>query len=508
MSTSSQPKAVPEQPEGTSRAHTTDQTVPVKGATVVPWPQQHRQQVISNARAALMIRRQAMLLKVIAEFNSETHLSGALIAVADTLKSQLGCSRVSLALCRTAKLNLAAISQQAQIDAHTTEAELLCAVMQEALDKDATIATDAESLMGSGMQAHRLLCAGRPDRQVVSVPVCHEGKFVGALCVERDATVSMTEGTIALLRCIADSLGPLIHVRLLAERSVVKHMLAGADVFGSRVISIRYMKWKLAGVLVLLIIAIASLWQVAHTVKAQATLVPLERRVISAPRDGYIQSVSVGSGDRVVAGQLLLNMNISDLELERVGWQGELTGLSAQMRSAMAKADRRQMSILAAQIDKTRSQLALADASLERAEVRAPVDGIVVSAELSQMMGAPVSRGQLLAELAPENGYEVHLMVDESRINRVSLGDSATLHLRADPGNPLALQIEKIHPIGIAENGVNTFRVTAGVLESDHVLLPGQTGIGQIEIGEASLLHVLTEGFRAWLRLKRWEWLG
>ena len=65
-----------------------------------------------------------------------------------------------------------------------------------------------------------------------------------------------------------------------------------------------------------------------------------------------------------------------------------------------------------------------------------------------------------------------------------------------------------IHPIGVAESGSNRFRVQADLQGTDAALLPGQTGIGKIEVGSASILWILTHEFSDWFRQKRWEWFG
>jgi putative peptide zinc metalloprotease protein len=56
------------------------------------------------------------------------------------------------------------------------------------------------------------------------------------------------------------------------------------------------------------------------------------------------------------------------------------------------------------------------DEHLERAQLRAPFESLVVSGDLSQSIGVPVERGKVLFEVAPLEAYRVILEVDERDI--------------------------------------------------------------------------------------------
>lgn len=467
-----------------------------------------RNRVIGDTRTALLAKRQSIVLQVLADFSSESSLESGLMAAANSIKSHLQCTRVSFGLCRNGRTRVVAISQQADVNASTAETQLLAAAMQESSERDDLIDLSDPSLAEGALQAHRLMGAGRPERQIVSIPVCHEGHCIGVICLERDSTISMSPLTLQLIRNLADILAPLIATRLTSDRSLPGHARDSLLEALGVTFSARRMKLKLNGVLLLCLLSAASVIQVTHKIKATAELVPLERRIISAPRDGYIESVETGAGDSVTEGDVLLRLDAGELRVEQSRWQSELDGISSELRSAMAARDRRQMAMLGAEAAKGEAQLQLVETQLQRSTVKAPMSGVIVSGDLSQMVGAPVQRGQTLLELAPPEGYEAYLMVDEKDIQRISVADTGFLFLKSLPGERIGFSVSAIHPIGVAEGGSNRFRVQANLQSVDAALLPGQTGIGKIEVGSASILWILTHEFSDWLRLKRWEWLG
>ena len=467
-----------------------------------------RNRFIGDKRTALLAKRQSIVLQVLADFSSESSLDGGLMAAANSIKSHLQCTRVSFGLCRNSRTRVAAISQQADVNAGTAETQLLAAAMQETSERDDMIDLSGFSSGEGALQAHRLLGAGRPERQIVSIPVCHEGHCLGVICLERDSTINMSSLTLQLIRNLADILAPLIATRLGSERSLPRHALESFLTASGVTFSARHMKFKIIIVLLLCLVSAASVVQMTDKIKATAELVPLERRIISAPRDGYIESVETGAGDSVAQGDVLLRLDAGELRVEQSRWQSELSGISSELRSAMAARDRRQMAMLGAESAKGEAQLQLVETQLRRSTVKAPVSGIIVSGDLSQMIGAPVQRGQTLMELAPPEGYEAYLMVDEKDIHRISVADTGFLSLKSLPGERIGFSVSAIHPIGVAESGSNRFRVQADLQGTDAALLPGQTGIGKIEVGSASILWILTHEFSDWFRQKRWEWFG
>lgn len=467
-----------------------------------------QRRLVNDSKTALFAKRQSVVLQIMADFSSEATLDEALVAAANTIKSQLQCTRVSFGLVVGDRLKVAAISQQANVEERTSETDLLRAALQESRERDELLCISASRPGDPELQAHRLLAAGRQELQVVTVPLCHAEACVAVLCLERDSAVEISSLTLQLIGQIGYVLAPLVAMRQASERTLSRHARDSARAAVGMTVAPRYMKMKLGLLAALCVVVASAVVQAPHRVKASAELVPLERRVVSAPRDGYIRSVDRRAGDIVSAGDSLLQLDTGELIVEQSRWQSELAGSSTELRSAMAAGDRRKMAMLNADARKFRAQLSLLESQLLRSSLQAPVSGVIVSGDLSQRVGAPVKRGETLMEIAPPDGYEVHLMVDEKDISNVSMGDGGFLSLKALPGDPVEFTITAIHPVGVAEQGSNRFRVEASLIQPDALLLPGQTGIGKIEVGTASLLWNWTHEFGSWFRQTRWEWFG
>ena len=157
--------------------------------------------------------------------------------------------------------------------------------------------------------------------------------------------------------------------------------------------------------------------------------------------------------------------------------------------------------------DQADAQIKLLDEQLARIKLRSSISGLVISGDLSQMIGAAVQRGQLLFEVAPLESYRVILNVDERDIGRIVPGQTGDLIVSALPNEPLAFKVDKITPIADAQSGRNFFRVEGLLTDKLADLRPGMEGIGKIEIGRRSLAWIWLHPLVDWLRIWSWRWL-
>ena len=258
----------------------------------------------------------------------------------------------------------------------------------------------------------------------------------------------------------------------------------------------------------LVLAAALLLVRIDHRVSARTTIEGTTQLAAVAPFDGFVAQALVRAGDNVRQGQVLARLDDRDLKLESARFRSERDQLLQRYQVAFAAADRGSMGVLAAQVNQVEAQLALANDKLARVALTAPYDGVVVSGDLSQLIGAPVEQGKLLFEVAPLEGYRVVLRVDDRDIGRLATGQRGELVLASLPGRPMPFTVRSITPVSAQQDGHNVFRVEAQLDVADRSRLrPGMEGVGKVVVGRANLLWVWTHGFVDWLRLAFWSWL-
>jgi multidrug efflux pump subunit AcrA (membrane-fusion protein) len=127
--------------------------------------------------------------------------------------------------------------------------------------------------------------------------------------------------------------------------------------------------------------------------------------------------------------------------------------------------------------------------------------------DLSQSLGAPVKKGQVLFEVAPLESYRVIVEVDERDITDVAVGQQGELVLSSMPDDVFTLVIEKITPVSVAKEGRNYFRVEARLENRSDRLRPGMEGFGKISIDRRKLIWIWTHELIDWVKLNLWRWM-
>jgi RND family efflux transporter MFP subunit len=379
--------------------------------------------------------------------------------------------------------------------------------MDEACDQDATVAHPAPGDQPPRIKrAHEEFARERRVGCVWTVPVASGNRIVGAITFERPRGQPADLETLLFCEHVASLAGPILAVKRAADARVIDRLHEFVRVQLSRLFGPDHPTSKAVAVAVLALLAFLTFSSGDYRITAAAALEGRVQRAIVAGLEGYIAEANVRAGDLVQKGQILGQLDERDLVLEKRKWAAKREQLRKEQREALAGHERTQVAILRARLDHADAQLELLTKQLARARLVAPFDGIVVKGDLSQSLGSPVSKGDVLFELAPLEGYRIILKVDDRDVSQVTPGQSGELALSALPGEPLALTVERVTPVSTAEEGRNFFRVEARLEKPAASLRPGMEGIAKIDVDRRRLLWILTHELVDWLRLWVWSW--
>ncbi|MEM8537774.1 MAG: HlyD family efflux transporter periplasmic adaptor subunit, partial [Pseudomonadota bacterium] len=244
-----------------------------------------------------------------------------------------------------------------------------------------------------------------------------------------------------------------------------------------------------------------------YRVTAQTVLEGKVQRSVTVPLAGFLAEAPARAGDIISAGQIIARLDDRDLRLERLKWASQRSQQEREYSQAIASRQRTEARILEAQIAQADAQIELLDSQLERMTIRAPFDGIIVSGDLSQALGAPLERGDVIFEVAPLSDFRVMLRVDERDIADIAPGQTGNLVLAAFPDADVTLEVVRITPISTAAEGENFFVVEAELTGAPEVeLRPGMEGVAKVNIREERLVTIWTKRTWLWLRMTAWKW--
>jgi multidrug resistance efflux pump len=437
-----------------------------------------------------------LLLRPLSAALSREGLAEAAGGLCAELCELLHCARGSVGVLHEKRLELAASSHPAQLQEAQPAATALRDAMHEALDQCQSVAWPA--LPGTDLitLAQRQLAGAGA---ACTVPLVNGTQLVGALTLER-AGAAFTAAELQLLDDVSRLAGPLIELK---RRLDMPWWRRAAEGIQAR-LATPSRRSVMAGAGVLLVIAVLAV-PVPWRVSAPARLEGSVQRAVVAATDGFLQQANVRPGDRVSSGQVLAELASQDLELERRRRESELRQHENAYRTAQARADRAQMVTLQSRAAESQAMLSLVEAQLQRARIEAPFDGIVIKGDLSQNLGAPVQRGEVLMVLAPNDSFRLILEIDESDIGAIRPGQRGELALAAQPERTLPFVTRRIVPVAATADGRNYFEVEASLQQSLPQLRPGLSGVAKVDAGSQPLGWLLTHRAVDWLRLAWWK---
>ena len=457
--------------------------------------------------ASSLSTRLVTVVDIMATAVEHEHFVPSATAVTTDLTRSLDCNRVWLGFSERGQMRVRALSHSASFEPKANLVHAVESAMDEAADQGATLVHPALPDEPSyPLVAHEKLSRLNDSGAVCTVPLIQRETVIGALTLERSRERPFDKLTLEVCEAVAVLLGPLLDIKRRRDRWLGAKLREEFDHLVRKLVGPRHTTFKLGCITSVLIVAFLTFATGDYRVAAEAGVESSVMRAVVAPQEGYIGSALARAGDTVSGGEVLATLDPKDLNLERVKWLTQKDQLVKEHRQALAKRDRAKIRILRAGIEQADAQLAFVDLRLERSQLTAPFDGLVISGDLSQSVGTPVKRGEVLFEVAPIEAYRIAIEVDERDIADVGVGQRGQVALSALPDDPVPFVVERLTPVSTAQRGRNFFRVEARLQRPSSYLRPGMRGIAKIDVDQRKLVWIWTHTLFEWLRLSLWSW--
>ena len=160
----------------------------------------------------------------------------------------------------------------------------------------------------------------------------------------------------------------------------------------------------------------------------------------------------------------------------------EVAVAEAQVGDAQREWERLSQGPDPAEVAAAEARVAAALASLEAAQIIAPFDGTVTSIEMRE--GDLVSPGSPAIGLANLSSLLIDVSVSEVDINRITVGQEASLVFDAMPELTYTGLVTQVSLVGVVEQGVVNFKVTLELVDADEMVRPGMTAAVNLVVSE------------------------
>ena len=269
-------------------------------------------------------------------------------------------------------------------------------------------------------------------------------------------------------------------------------------------------------------------------ISSTGTLSAISTVTVGSQISGQVTDVLVDFNSHVRKGDVLARIDPSTYEAQLEQGNAQIASARAQYAQAQAtlrnaqadyarKADlggqqlvsKSDVDLARAALDQARAQVNSAQASInqqtaslkntqvniDRAVIRSPVDGVVLtrSIEPGQTVAASLQAPELFTIAEDLSKMQIELAVDESDIGQVKAGQAVGFSADAFPDRQFKGVVEQVRLAATTANNVVTYPVIVTVDNSDGTLLPGLTVNAEIEVSKRA--NVLKLGNAA-LRFK------
>ncbi len=247
---------------------------------------------------------------------------------------------------------------------------------------------------------------------------------------------------------------------------------------------------------------------------ARGALQPVERRHVFAHVDGVVTATLVEHGQQVEAGQELVRLRNTDLEVEIASLIGQRTTTQEQILSIqrtlldnprLSPDERERLSGRLLELQETIAgldrQLALLRQKEEQLIVRSPLAGQIVTWRVrDKLMHRPIERGQTLVTVVDPSGpWELELRMPERRVGHLLRAQHAlgkdlpvSFYLATHPGQEFHGRVTEVHQTAdVRGDEGNTVLVRVAV-DRDALpdLRPGATVNARVLCGQRPLGYV------------------
>jgi HlyD family secretion protein len=240
------------------------------------------------------------------------------------------------------------------------------------------------------------------------------------------------------------------------------------------------------------------------TVEAAGVVQPFVTVDVKSKASGAILSMHAETGDRVLEGSLLVQVDERMPKNQLALVESQLEAAKSRLAIAEAQKQRAEslfksrsinqvdyenaaLELANARAELVRSQISIENArfALDDTEVVAPITGTVIEklVERGQVISSPVmdvGEGTVLMRMADLSRVQVQALVNELDIGKIATDQEVTVRAAAYPDVSFTGRVLKIEPKAVSEQAVTMFPVVLALENDNGLLRPGMNATVEI----------------------------
>lgn len=450
------------------------------------------------------VEKFATALDLLAQVNAEKRFLAAALALCNGVATRFRCDRASLGWLQGGYIKLRAISRTEKFDRQMAAAKALEMAMEEALDQDEEVAWPAPPDSTVVARDHERFVKDQQPGHVCSLPLRADQKPLAVLTCERqNQPFSLLE--LQQLRLCCDQAAPRLVDLQRQDRWFGARWTSAAREQSAKLLGPEHTWAKVLALTITLVLAVVCFVRVPYRIEGNFLLRSEDVTYLTAPFEGYLKEVHVRPGDVVPAGASLVSLDTSELELQAVSAEADLARFTRESERARAAQKLAEMRIAEASAQQAQATLDIIRYRLERAQLKAPFNGVVVEGDLRERLAAPVKQGDPLLKVARLDTLYAEAEINERDVHEILGKARGEIAFVSQPKLKYPITIETVEPAAFPKQDGNIFLVRCRLEGSPQPWWrPGMSGLCKLSVERRTLLWIFTHRTVDFLRMKLW----
>lgn len=468
-------------------------------------------------------RRQQQLLQMALDVTGQLDTKQAARLAAAHARELLGINRVSFLIHEGDRWRVVGVSGQAEVDERSEPVtRMIKLASKEARDHAWVI------IRGEGTPPVDWYFEDTQMQSAVMIPLRDgaEGRVIGLMLGE--SIESATFGSagmpgdprppaLALAQWLADLAGKSLCAALVHQSLPLGTTLAKLGRWRTEAMATHKRRWWTWTLAFGLLILAGFFWPLTAKIEGDCTLLPRKRALITAEAAGRVDEVLVREGDRVKKDQIIAKLDTRRLQTELESTVQARKRLEAEAERQRGQGKEALARIATLEAQSTAEMEKRLQLEIDLAQMRAPIDGVMMTKDIHLRTGTFLQAGEALAEIATIDGWDLRMDVPEADIAEVeeALEKKSPREVRyllyTQSARELSASLKdksQISPALQASKDGGVFSITLPEVMLPEELLPlmrpGLTGRAKIELENRAAGRVLLRKFTRWLRMHWW----
>ncbi len=453
------------------------------------------------------------LVKVSAEITATLDLDRVLNAVVSEPAAVIPYERASIALEQRGRLQVRAVTGMTAINPSNPEVVRLQEILQWAsLAQAPILVTQHGDHIGTDREETRAkfqdYFSQTGMRAFHAVPLVDDDGRLGVLAFESSDPDFLTTAHLEMIKVLSGQATVALRNASLYREvpfiNVLQPVLEKKRRFMALEQRRRATLLAMAGAVVLFL----AVFPLPMRVVGDATVRSAHRASIQPEVEGVVAKVLVREGDAVRRGTILAEMEDWPYRTALASAQAKYRTALSEMNRALAANDGAEAGIQRVQAEFWTAELERARERLQRTHLRSPIDGVVATPHVENLVGRHLQPGDPFAEVVDTSRASVDVAIEEQDVALLEAGEEASVKLEGFPTRTFKGQVTVVSPKSEVSGDTRYFYARVDVANEEGRIRAGMQGRAKVWVGWRQAGYVLLRRPAMWLWSLLWSWLG